>query len=127
MCDRDPLPRWSFGRVTLLGDAAHSMYPVGSNGASQAILDARCVAPLLAETKDPVAALRAYEAERRFVTAQIVQDNRVGGPERVIDLVEGRAPDGFANLDEVASHSELEAIVKGYSKMAGFDQTQVNL
>jgi 5-methylphenazine-1-carboxylate 1-monooxygenase len=126
MCDRDPLPHWSFGRVTLLGDAAHPMYPVGSNGASQAILDARCVAPLLAETQDVVTALKAYEAARLSGTAQIVQDNRSGGPERVIDVVEERAPHGFANLDEVASHAELEAIVKGYSKMAGFDQTQVN-
>jgi 2-polyprenyl-6-methoxyphenol hydroxylase-like FAD-dependent oxidoreductase len=126
MCDRDPLPRWSFGRVTLLGDAAHPMYPVGSNGASQAILDARCVAPLLAETEDVVTALKAYEAARLSVTAQIVQDNRSGGPERVIDVVEERAPNGFVHLDEVASHAELEAIVKGYSKMAGFDQTQVN-
>jgi 2-polyprenyl-6-methoxyphenol hydroxylase-like FAD-dependent oxidoreductase len=126
MCDRDPLPHWSFGRVTLLGDAAHPMYPVGSNGASQAILDARCVAPLLAETKDVVAALKAYEAARLSATAKIVQDNRSGGPERVIDVVEERAPDGFTHLDEVASHAELEAIVKGYSKMAGFDQTQVN-
>jgi 5-methylphenazine-1-carboxylate 1-monooxygenase len=69
------------------------MYPVGSNGASQALLDARCVAPLLAETKDVVTALKAYEAERLWATAQIVQDNRVGGPERVIDLVEERAPE----------------------------------
>ena len=126
MCDRDPLPRWSFGRMTLLGDAAHPMYPVGSNGASQAILDARCLAPLLAETKDVVRALKAYEAARLPATAKIVLDNRAGGPERVIDVVEERAPDGFAHLDEVASHAELEAIVKGYSKMAGFDQTQVN-
>jgi 5-methylphenazine-1-carboxylate 1-monooxygenase len=126
MCDRDPLPRWSFGRVTLLGDAAHPMYPVGSNGASQAILDARCLAPLLAETKDVVTALKTYEAERLSATAQIVQDNRVGGPERVIDVVEQRAPDGFASLDQVASRAELEAIVKGYSRMAGFDQAQVN-
>jgi 2-polyprenyl-6-methoxyphenol hydroxylase-like FAD-dependent oxidoreductase len=126
MCDRDPLPRWSFGRVTLLGDAAHPMYPVGSNGASQAILDARCVASLLVETKDVVTALEAYEAARLSVTAKIVQDNRAGGPERVIDVVEERAPDGFAHLEEVASHAELEAIVKGYSKMAGFDQSQVN-
>jgi 5-methylphenazine-1-carboxylate 1-monooxygenase len=124
MCDRDPLPRWSFGRVTLLGDAAHPMYPVGSNGASQAILDARCIAPLLAETKDVARALKAYEAERLWVTARIVQDNRFGGPERAIDVVEERAPDGFVSLDQVASHIELEAIVKGYSKMAGFDQTQ---
>lgn len=127
MCDRDPLPYWSFGRVTLLGDAAHPMYPVGSNGASQAILDARCVASLLAETEDVQAAFKAYEAARLRVTAKIVQDNRSGGPERIIDVVEGRAPDGFAHLDEIASHAELEAIVKGYSQMAGFDQAQVNL
>ena len=126
MCDRDPLPHWSFGRVTLLGDAAHPMYPVGSNGASQAILDARCVAPLLDKTQDVVTALKAYEAARLPATAKIVQGNRSGGPERVIDVVEERAPDGFAHLDEVASHAELKAIVKGYSKMAGFDQTQVN-
>jgi 2-polyprenyl-6-methoxyphenol hydroxylase-like FAD-dependent oxidoreductase len=126
MCDRHPLPHWSFGRVTLLGDAAHPMYPVGSNGASQAILDARCVAPLLAETRDVVTALTAYEDARLSVTAKIVQDNRSGGPERVIDVVEERAPNGFAHLDEVASHAELDAIVKGYSKMAGFDPTQVN-
>jgi 2-polyprenyl-6-methoxyphenol hydroxylase-like FAD-dependent oxidoreductase len=126
MCDCDLLPHWSFGRVMLLGDAAHPMYPVGSNGASQAILDARCVAPLLAETKDVVTALKAYEAARLSVTAKIVQDNRSGPPERGIDMVEERASHGFANLDEVASHDELEAIVKGYSKMAGFDQTQVN-
>jgi hypothetical protein len=84
------------------------------------------VASLLAETKDVVTALKAYEAERLWVTARIVQDNRVGGPERVIDVVQERAPDGFAHLDEVASHAELEAIVTGYSKMAGFDQAQVN-
>jgi 2-polyprenyl-6-methoxyphenol hydroxylase-like FAD-dependent oxidoreductase len=126
MCDRDPLPRWAFGRVTLLGDAAHPMYPYGSNGASQAILDASCVASLLAETKDVVTALKAYEATRLSATAKIVQDNRTGGPERVIDVVEERAPDGFANLDEVVSRAELEAIVKGYSRMAGFDQPQVN-
>jgi 5-methylphenazine-1-carboxylate 1-monooxygenase len=126
MCDRDPLPRWSFGRVTLLGDAAHPMYPVGSNGASQAILDARCVAPLLAETPDVVTALQAYDAARRPATAQIVQDNRTGGPERVIDLVEARAPHGFTHLHAVASAAELEAIVKGYATRAGFDPTQVN-
>lgn len=126
MCDRDPLPRWSFGRVTLLGDAAHPMYPVGSNGASQAILDARCLAPLLAETKDIVVALKAYEDARLSATTKIVQDNRSGGPERVIDVVEERAPNGFTRLDDVASRAELEAIVKGYSTMAGFDQTQVN-
>jgi 2-polyprenyl-6-methoxyphenol hydroxylase-like FAD-dependent oxidoreductase len=126
MCDRDPLMRWSFGRVTLLGDAAHPMYPYGSNGASQAILDASRVASLLAEKKDVVKSLKEYEAERLPATTKIVQDNRIGGPERVIDVVEERAPKGFANLNEVVSHGELEAIVKGYSRTAGFDQTQVN-
>jgi hypothetical protein len=84
------------------------------------------VAPLLAETQDVVTALKAYEAARLSATAKIVQDNRSGGPERVINVVEERAPNGFAHLDEVASHAELEAIVKGYSQMAGFDQSQVN-
>jgi 2-polyprenyl-6-methoxyphenol hydroxylase-like FAD-dependent oxidoreductase len=126
MCDRDPLPRWTFGRVTLLGDAAHPMYPMGSNGASQAILDARCLAALLAGSGNIASALRAYDEERRPVTAKIVHDNRSGGPERVIDLIEARAPHGFTNLHDVASHAELEAIVKGYRKMAGFDAQQVN-
>jgi 2-polyprenyl-6-methoxyphenol hydroxylase-like FAD-dependent oxidoreductase len=126
MCDRDPIPRWSFGRVTLLGDAAHPMYPMGSNGGSQAILDARAVASFLAETKDVGAALEAYDATRRPAMEKLVHSNRTGGPERVIDMVEERAPDGFTNLDDVASRAELEAVVKGYSKLAGFDQTQVN-
>lgn len=126
MCDREPLPRWSFGRVTLLGDAAHPMYPVGSNGASQAILDARAIASILANTSDVTTAFNAYDAERRPVTTKIVYDNRSGGPERVIDVVENRAPDGFSNLSDVVSDEELIAIVKGYSKMAGFDQSQVN-
>lgn len=126
MCDRDPVPRWSFGRVTLLGDAAHPMYPVGSNGASQAILDACCAARLLGETGDVIAALSGYEAARLPMTAKIVRNNRLGGPERVIDVVEERAPDGFVDLDTIVSHAELEWIVRGYARMAGFDQMQVN-
>ncbi|MGJ3263856.1 MAG: flavin-dependent oxidoreductase [Salinarimonas sp.] len=120
MCDRDPLPRWTHGRVTLLGDAAHPMYPVGSNGASQAILDARCLADRLASGEHPMAALRAYEAERLPKTAEIVRANRRGGPEGVIDAVEQRAPDGFTDIDAVLGHAEREAIVKGYAHKAGF-------
>lgn len=126
MCDRDPIPRWSFGRVTLLGDAAHPMYPMGSNGGSQSILDARSITAHLAETKDVAAALEAYDAARRPAMEKLVHSNRSGGPERVIDMVEERAPDGFTDLAAVATHAELEAVVKGYSKLAGFDQTQVN-
>ncbi len=126
MCDRDPIAQWTFGRVTLLGDAAHPMYPVGSNGASQAILDARCLADKLADEASVEAALKTYEAERAPMTASIVNQNRSGGPERVIDLVEERAPDGFASLDAVASPDELEAVVRGYQKMAGFSKEAVN-
>ena len=119
MCDRDPLPFWTQGRVTLLGDAAHPMYPVGSNGASQAVLDARCLADLLA-TQAPEAALAAYAAERLPKTAEIVRANRKGGPERVVDEVSARAPDGFARLEDVISREELAAIAGGYAQMAGF-------
>lgn len=91
-CDRDPVERWSFGRVTLLGDAAHPMYPVGSNGASQAILDAAALARHLTAKPDVAEAFAAYDVERRPMTADIVRNNRRGGPEGVIDLVEARAP-----------------------------------
>ncbi len=120
MCDRDPLPRWSHGRVTLLGDAAHPMYPVGSNGASQAVLDGVALARHLRATPDVPAALAAYDLERRPATAEIVLTNRRGGPERVIDVIEERAPEGFADIDAVASHAERERIVRGYAAMAGF-------
>ena len=121
MCDREPLARWSHGRVTLLGDAAHPMYPVGSNGASQAVLDAQCLAQsLAAELGDPAGALVRYEAQRLAKTTEIVLSNRAGGPERVIDLVESRAPDGFKDIHAVASKDELTAIVRGYAQKAGF-------
>ena len=126
MCDRDPLPRWSFGRVTLLGDAAHPMYPVGSNGASQAVLDARALARHLSAGRPVAEALAAYDAERRPMTSEIVLTNRAGGPERVIDVLEERAPDGFTNVEAIATHAEREAIVRGYARMAGFAREQVN-
>ena len=126
MCDRDPLPRWSHGRITLLGDAAHPMYPVGSNGASQAILDARALADRLADAEHPVHALWAYEQERLPPTAQIVRMNRSGGPEGVIDAVEALAPEGFSNIDAVLSYEERKAIVRGYAATAGFAREQVN-
>jgi 2-polyprenyl-6-methoxyphenol hydroxylase-like FAD-dependent oxidoreductase len=125
MADRDPLPRWTHGRITLLGDAAHPMYPVGSNGASQAILDARCLADALARCEHPRQGLAAYEAERLPVTAEIVRNNRRGGPEGVIDEVERRAPNGFDDIDAVLSHAEREAIVKGYAQLAGYAREQV--
>ncbi|WP_416797552.1 flavin-dependent oxidoreductase [Ciceribacter azotifigens] len=123
-CDREPLPRWSFGRVTLLGDAAHPMYPVGSNGASQAILDARSFSDRLSSAASIEEALADYDAERRPKTSEIVLANRRGGPEGVIDMVEARAPEGFENLDDIASFDEREAVVRGYASLAGFAKTR---
>lgn len=120
LSDRNPLPRWSHGRVTLLGDAAHPMYPVGSNGASQAILDARALGDALVRAEHPMQALAAYDAERLPKTAEIVQSNRKGGPEGVIDAVEKLAPEGFTDIEAVLSYAEREAIVRGYAQRAGF-------
>jgi 5-methylphenazine-1-carboxylate 1-monooxygenase len=125
MCDRDPLPRWTHGRVTLLGDAAHPMYPVGSNGASQAILDARCLADHLVRAEHPMQALAAYERDRLPTTAEIVRSNRKGGPEGVIDAVEALAPDGFTDIEAVLPRADREAIVRGYAQKAGFAKEQV--
>lgn len=126
MSDRDPLPRWSFDRITLLGDAAHSMYPIGSNGASQAILDAECLTTSFIENDDPQSALKQYEAIRLPVTANIVLQNRQMGPERVMQMVEERAPDGFQNINDVISSEELKVIIEQYKKIAGFDKEALN-
>lgn len=119
-CDRDPLPYWSSGRVTLLGDAAHPMYPVGSNGASQAILDARALADCLVQAEHPCQALADYERQRLQLTADIVASNRRGGPEGVIDVVEELAPQGFSDIDTVLDFEARQAIVRGYAAKAGF-------
>jgi 2-polyprenyl-6-methoxyphenol hydroxylase-like FAD-dependent oxidoreductase len=126
MVDRDPLPTWNFGRVTLLGDAAHPMYPVGSNGASQAILDARILARELALTPSIEAAVASYDAARRPATAKVVEANRQVGPERCMEIVEQRAPDGFTNLNDIVGTRELEEISRAYKRTAGFDPDTLN-
>ena len=126
MVDRDPLDRWTFGRVTLLGDAAHPMYPIGSNGASQAIIDGRFLALKLATIDDVGEALAAYEAERRPATNRIVLANRGNGPDQVMQLAEERAPDGFDDLHAVISPEELEATASQYKMIAGFDKDALN-
>jgi len=123
MVDQDPLPRWSFGRVTLLGDAAHPMVPRGSNGAGQAILDARCLADLLAcRTGEPEAALRAYEAERLPVTTNIVLTNRRNPPDAILREVYLRTGDKpFTRIEDVISREEMLAITGSYKRVAGYD------
>ncbi|HTU36823.1 MAG TPA: flavin-dependent oxidoreductase [Acidimicrobiales bacterium] len=121
MVDRDPLPQWTFGRTTLLGDAAHPMYPIGSNGASQAILDARVLAGCIRLHRDDIdLALHRYESVRRAATSAIVRANRGLGPERPMQLVEERAPDGFADISEVITLEEIALVTAEYRETAGF-------
>jgi 2-polyprenyl-6-methoxyphenol hydroxylase-like FAD-dependent oxidoreductase len=127
MVDRDPLPRWSFGNITLLGDAAHPMYPIGSNGASQAILDARVLTGCLRSHPDDVErALTVYDDVRREATAKIVLANRGLGPEEPMAIVEERAPDGFDRLSDVITDDELAAFADRYKQVAGFAVAELN-
>lgn len=126
MVDRDPLPSWSRGRVTLLGDAAHPMYPIGSNGATQAILDARALCDALAGHDDVPVALARYEAARLPRTARIVMANRGQGPDHVLEIARQRAPNGFGHVHEVIPREELETIALDYKKIVGLDIESVN-
>ncbi|HWL28135.1 MAG TPA: FAD-dependent monooxygenase, partial [Burkholderiaceae bacterium] len=126
LVDKDPLPKWTDGRASLLGDAAHPMYPIGSNGSAQAILDARCLADRLAEASKRgrggiELSLLEYEADRLPITAGIVLRNRLNGPEQVMQLAHERAPDGFDNINDVIPESELMEIAAKYKRLAGFD------
>jgi 2-polyprenyl-6-methoxyphenol hydroxylase-like FAD-dependent oxidoreductase len=124
--DKDPLPRWSFGRITLLGDAAHPMYPRGSNGAGQAIVDARALADCLAAIADPVAALSAYEDRRLAATSEVVRTNRTTPPDLILGEVVKRTGDKpFRSIDEVISRAELVAITDAYKRIAGYEKEKL--
>ncbi len=123
MVDQEPLPRWSHGRLTLLGDAAHPMVPRGSNGAGQAVLDARALADCLAQHADPVEALQQYENQRLEATANVVRMNRRNPPDAILREVYLRTGDRpFRNIEEVISREELAALSDGYKRVAGYDK-----
>ena len=123
MVDKDPLPAWSFGRVTLLGDAAHPMYPRGSNGAGQAILDARALARQISERDGIPNALKAYEAERLGPTSNVVLENRRNPPDAILREIYERTGDRpFERIDAVISPEELKAISDQYKGIAGYDK-----
>jgi 2-polyprenyl-6-methoxyphenol hydroxylase-like FAD-dependent oxidoreductase len=123
MVDQDPLPRWSFGRATLLGDAAHPMVPRGSNGAGQAILDARALTTALLDHDSPVAALAAYEKQRLEATTRIVLTNRTNPPDAILREVFQRTGDRpFETIDDVISRDELVALSEGYKRIAGYSK-----
>ena len=121
MVDKDPVARWTFGRVTLAGDAAHPMYPRGSNGAAQGAIDARVLAEMLASHEDARAALAAYERARREATAKVVRTNREHPPDFINIKVEELVGDRpFDNLDEYITQDELRALSENYKRIAGF-------
>jgi 2-polyprenyl-6-methoxyphenol hydroxylase-like FAD-dependent oxidoreductase len=121
MVDKDPIERWTFGRVTLGGDAAHPMYPRGSNGAAQAAIDARTLADLLAANADPREALKAYEAARSAPAAKVVRTNREHPPDFINIKVEELVGDKpFDNLDKYITQEELRTLSDDYKRIAGF-------
>jgi 2-polyprenyl-6-methoxyphenol hydroxylase-like FAD-dependent oxidoreductase len=123
MVDREPLPWWTRGRVTLLGDAAHPMYPRGSNGAGQAILDARTLAGCLRREREVPAALKAYEAARLARAYEVVLANRDSGPDALLREVHRRTGDRpFARIDDVISEAEMRALAENYQRIAGFER-----
>ncbi|MFZ9321128.1 MAG: flavin-dependent oxidoreductase [Hylemonella sp.] len=121
MVDKDPVSQWTFGRVSFMGDAAHPMYPRGSNGSAQGLIDARTLAQLLATTPDPLAALLAYEQARMEPTARVVRTNRSTPPDFInikVDELTGGKP--FTHIDDVISQEELRQISEDYKRIAGF-------
>src|SRR6266850_580404 len=127
MVDQDPLPFWTQGRVTLLGAAAHPMVPRGSNGAGQAILDARALADALVTHRDPAEALQAYEAKRREATANVVRMNRQNPPDAILREVFVRSGDRpFERIEDVIPIEELKAISERYKRVAGYDRESLS-
>lgn len=126
MVDKDPLDQWTFGRVTLAGDAAHPMYPRGSNGSAQGLIDARVLSEEIAKGGDPRQALLAYETKRREPTAHVVRTNRTSPPDIINIRVEELTGDKpFENLDDFISRQELRNLSEQYKRVAGFSADDV--
>ncbi|MFV0473561.1 MAG: flavin-dependent oxidoreductase [Pikeienuella sp.] len=126
MVDRDPLPYWTEGRVTLMGDAAHIMYPTGSNGASQAIVDARRLGRAFLDHGPGPAALADYEAEMRPRMARVIMANRGAGPDYVLEIVKQRSGGAFDDIEAVMPLEERRAFAAEYKKTAGFSVDALN-
>ena len=125
MVDKNALPFWTQGRVTLMGDAAHPMYPRGSNGSAQALIDARTLADQLAQHTDPKEALKAYEVLRLTPTAKVVETNRNVPPDFIImkaQELSGGKP--FRHIDDLITQDELRQISDHYKTVAGFALTK---
>lgn len=126
MVDRDPIARWTHGRVSLTGDAAHAAYPVGSNGAGSAIIDARVLGAKFLEHGLTPAALEAFEADMLPAASNIVLMNRTAGPDSILDVVEERSGGVFDSIEDVIPHEELAAHARKYKSAAGFGIEETN-
>lgn len=124
--DRDPLPSWSSGHVTLLGDAAHPMHPWGSSGATLSFVDAYVLTDALTRNNSVEKAFEQYESVQRRVTTNVINENRRCGPVDFMAVIEERAPDGFDNIDDVIQPQELHELVMRYKPVAAFDKDTVN-
>lgn len=126
MVDRDPIDKWTHGRVTLMGDAAHAAYPIGSNGAGSAIQDARRLGAAFLTDGLTTAAFEAYEADMRPVTSAVTLANRSAGPDKIIDEIDVKCGGHFDNLDEVIPQQERAAWAENYKKTAGTSVSMIN-
>jgi 2-polyprenyl-6-methoxyphenol hydroxylase-like FAD-dependent oxidoreductase len=126
MIDRDPVPTWVDGNVTLLGDAAHVMYPTGSNGASQAVIDARVLGAAMLEHGVTGAALQAYDARLCAEISAVVLRNRGAGPFGLLNLLDERCGGVFDDIDAVIPAAEREAFMSRYKAAAGFAMETLN-
>lgn len=120
MVDRDPLERWTLGQVSLMGDAAHAAYPVGSNGAGSALIDARRLGRAFVDHGVTPQALKVYEDQMRPITSKVVLTNRVAGPDQILDVVEERCGGWFERIDDVISQQELAEHATRYKAIAGY-------
>jgi 2-polyprenyl-6-methoxyphenol hydroxylase-like FAD-dependent oxidoreductase len=126
MIDRDPVPTWQDGPVILLGDAAHAMYPTGSNGGSQAIIDARVLGACMVEHGPTPAALAAYDARLCGPISQLVLRNRGAGPFGLLNMVDERCGGTFDDIDDVIPPAERSQFMSAYQAAAGFAMETLN-
>lgn len=126
MIDRDPVDTWQDGPVVLLGDAAHAMYPTGSNGASQAIIDARTLGAAMLEHGADQAALAAYDEKLCGPISEVILRNRSAGPFGLLNMVDERCGGVFEDIDDVIAPEDRSAFMARYKAAAGFAVEQLN-
>jgi len=117
------LSDYTRGRITLLGDAAHPMYPRGSNGAGQAILDARTLTGCFKNNKNMEDALKMYEQTRLKAANDLVLMNRANPPDAILREVWQRSGDKpFARIEDVMTEAEMRELAENYQRIAGFER-----